>query len=737
MFCSVSVILSALVDAAFVMSVMQHMAAANNKWHAAALALPAAPRGFGRRHRVSCCIQPPVGDRGIGEDRLTEISIATDGDGIFGVDMKQLIDDAQQSILHLNTGRTTAFEKLQKVERERDLLAARVAQLKAEHEASMAECDLLRQKAKQFEMSFHVSGRQGKSAGSMKRFKMNRKRFNPPSIWSEILLRIDAMTLTGVLQIEQATSLRKLVWARDAQIADMFFKLADGNDAELSARLLSIISSTRRRSLHIVHICTEMAPVAQPGTASFNISNLCKALRRNGHLVEVILPKYDCMDLSAVDNLREIETDLYIYFGDQWHKNRIWIGTLYGIAVTLLEPFHPGNFFAREEFYNYNDDFERFTYFCKLSLEYLLKLGKQADILHLHNWQTAAVAPMFWEHYAHQGLQDIRLVLTCHDFRYQCLRDPHKLAICGLDPEQLNRPDRLQDDLEPRFINMLKGGIVYSNIVTTVSPIYAADVLTKEHGYDLHVTLNTHKDKFIGIYNGLDDVLWDPALDCALPETYSVEDMAGKSVCKASLRQELGLPMVDDSVPLVGCILFENSEVELKLIRAALECAVGEEAQFVCAVHNNPGLGIRLTGKQIHTDANARLLGVNDDALLHRIVAASDILYSPDMYEPASQSVMIGMRYGAVPVARQVHSITSSIINLDEQQHIILHATGFPFYSTEDSDAITSLHDALTYWKCHPEMWSTLVRNCMSKDLSWDSSCVEAYEAAYWSVHKV
>uniref|UniRef100_A0A7I4AQ84 starch synthase n=1 Tax=Physcomitrium patens TaxID=3218 RepID=A0A7I4AQ84_PHYPA len=716
------------------MSVMQHMAAANNKWHAAALALPAAPRGFGRRHRVSCCIQPPVGDRGIGEDRLTEISIATDGDGIFGVDMKQLIDDAQQSILHLNTGRTTAFEKLQKVERERDLLAARVAQLKAEHEASMAECDLLRQKAKQFEMSFHVSGRQGKSAGSMKRFKMNRKRFNPPSIWSEILLRIDAMTLTGVLQIEQATSLRKLVWARDAQIADMFFKLADGNDAELSARLLSIISSTRRRSLHIVHICTEMAPVAQPGTASFNISNLCKALRRNGHLVEVILPKYDCMDLSAVDNLREIETDLYIYFGDQWHKNRIWIGTLYGIAVTLLEPFHPGNFFAREEFYNYNDDFERFTYFCKLSLEYLLKLGKQADILHLHNWQTAAVAPMFWEHYAHQ---DIRLVLTCHDFRYQCLRDPHKLAICGLDPEQLNRPDRLQDDLEPRFINMLKGGIVYSNIVTTVSPIYAADVLTKEHGYDLHVTLNTHKDKFIGIYNGLDDVLWDPALDCALPETYSVEDMAGKSVCKASLRQELGLPMVDDSVPLVGCILFENSEVELKLIRAALECAVGEEAQFVCAVHNNPGLGIRLTGKQIHTDANARLLGVNDDALLHRIVAASDILYSPDMYEPASQSVMIGMRYGAVPVARQVHSITSSIINLDEQQHIILHATGFPFYSTEDSDAITSLHDALTYWKCHPEMWSTLVRNCMSKDLSWDSSCVEAYEAAYWSVHKV
>ncbi|KAG0593675.1 hypothetical protein M758_UG009400 [Ceratodon purpureus] len=126
----------------------------------------------------------------------------------------------------------------------------------------------------------------------------------------------------------------------------------------------------------------------------------------------------------------------------------------------------------------------------------------------------------------------------------------------------------------------MQGGIVYSNKVTTVSPTYAADLLTEQFGYDMHVALNTHKNKFIGIYNGLDDTLWDPAVDSALPETYSLKTMAGKSTCKAKLRQELRLTMdLDNSVPLVGCILFENSEVDLDLIRAASKCAVREAAQ--------------------------------------------------------------------------------------------------------------------------------------------------------------
>jgi len=145
-----------------------------------------------------------------------------------------------------------------------------------------------------------------------------------------------------------------------------------------------------------------MAPLVDSDSVSSSITNLCRALRRKGHLVEIILPKYASMDLSVVDNLKDIRADLYINFGGNWHKNRIWTGTVFGIAVTLIEAFHPAKFFDRDDVYDYEDDFERFTYFCKVALEHMVKLRKQADVIHLHNWQTAAVAPMFWDLYAHQ-----------------------------------------------------------------------------------------------------------------------------------------------------------------------------------------------------------------------------------------------------------------------------------------------------------------------------------------------
>jgi len=134
------------------------------------------------------------------------------------------------------------------------------------------------------------------------------------------------------------------------------------------------------------------------GSVASHVKNLCCALQRRKNFVEVILPKYKSMDLNQVQGLQEVEADFSSYFGGEWHRNRIWTGILYGIAVTFIEPFHLSGFFDRDLLYGYEDDFERFTYFCRASLDYLLKSGEQPDILHLHNWQTAVVAPLFWDH---------------------------------------------------------------------------------------------------------------------------------------------------------------------------------------------------------------------------------------------------------------------------------------------------------------------------------------------------
>ncbi|MCO5597480.1 hypothetical protein L7F22_051558 [Adiantum nelumboides] len=328
--------------------------------------------------------------------------------------------------------------------------------------------------------------------------------------------------------------------------------------------------------MHITHICTELDLVATSGAIGKFVLYLSSALQRKGNLVEVILPKYATMNLDAVQNLREVQVVFDSFFGGHWHKNKIWTGVVDGIAVTLIESLHPDRFFLRDNFYNYTDDFERFSYFCRAALDYILKTGKQPDIIHSHNWQTALVAPMFWELFASQGLADTRIFFTCNDFKYQCLQEPARLGLCGLDPMRLHRADRLQDNEQPNLVNIMKGALVFSNKVTTMSAAHAYDL--DRHG--LQAAFLAHSNKLLTILNGIDVTLWNPAVDAYLPSKYSSESLSGKLYCKKHLKQQLGL-FSNDSTPLVGCLALQVAEPKLELIRASLDCSVMKGAEFV------------------------------------------------------------------------------------------------------------------------------------------------------------
>ncbi|KAG6554096.1 hypothetical protein Mapa_004011 [Marchantia paleacea] len=651
--------------------------------------------------------------------------------GSSASDVIKLFNDTQQNMLYLNKQRLNAIEEVQKARRDNDFLIARVAQLEAEYQASAGECEVLNKRLKA--LGVGLPGEDSKVAAEP--VVEVKKQPNPFSVWGELLLRVDSMAMTGQITLSQATGLRNLVRKRDAQAADVYLSMCEKDDRELSSKLLHLLDPNKRRGIHVIHICTEMAPIAQAGSLATYITSLCSALRKKGHLVEVILPKYASADLSCLSNVKEINSDLYSYFGGEWHKNKIWTGVFNGVAVTLIEPNHPSGFFEREFLYDYDDDFERFTYFCRAALEHLLKLGKQPNILHIHNWQTAAIAPLFWDLYAKQGLQNTRIMFTCHDFKYQCLQDPTKLSLCGLNPQDLHRPDRLQDNFEMGLVNLLKGGIIYSNKVTTVSPLYAHDVLSKDHGHGIDTTLTSQKYKFIGILNGIEDFTWNPSTDRLIYSRYSRQDLSGKLACKQELRRQLQFPDLDGSTPLVGCIVPHVAEHDLELLRAALDCAVNKGAQFVfVGASKIPRIQVVL--EDLQRESKNGYFAVNyDETLAHQIMAASDILVCPCVSEPSGQWPLIAMHYGTVPVSREIYGVRGSVLDSDDSSlGNPAEATGYTFCSRQGSDLAKSLSRAIDRMKNDPEGWHQLIQNGMASDYSWDGKCVESYEAAYWSI---
>ncbi|GFY86700.1 UDP-Glycosyltransferase superfamily protein [Actinidia rufa] len=348
--------------------------------------------------------------------------------------------------------------------------------------------------------------------------------------------------LVSVL-LREASDLRRMIMDSKVSVANDFSTILHERDAELLAELHHYLNKCKKKAFHIIHICTEMAPVISVGSLAPYVTGLSLALQRKGHLVEVILPKYAGLNLDEVEGLREIEAEFYSYFNGQLHANRIWTG---------------------------------FIYFSRASLDYIVKSGKQPDVLHIHNWQTAIVGPLFWD-----------------VFVKQCLEQPDKLALCGLDPSRLHRPDRLQDNTKTHLANILKGGIVYSNKVITMSSIHSKDLIIRSLSHGLEPTLAIHKNKLLVAPYGFDNSAWNPSMDHFLPHCYGADDLKGKAVCKLALQQHAGLSE-NASVVLVSCVFLEVSrrinramgsfqeELKLKAIRygAAPVAVMRTDSQF-------------------------------------------------------------------------------------------------------------------------------------------------------------
>ncbi|KAG5528213.1 hypothetical protein RHGRI_028972 [Rhododendron griersonianum] len=510
-------------------------------------------------------------------------------------DIWQLFSEAWQNIMFLNNQRMVAMEELDKMKRENEILLDRIEQLEMKKQNSCGKDRLF--------------------------------------IKSDLLPRIDSMVLTGMISTGEAAGLRMMILDSKVSVADDFSDIHHKNDAELLAELRHFSDKCKKKCFHIVHVCTEMEPVIPVGSLASYVTGISCALQRKGHFVEVVLPKYAGLILDEVQGLREIEAEFYSYFNGQLHNNKIWTCVVHGIGITFIQPIFHSSFFSRERVYGYADDFERFSYFSRASLDYILRSGKQPDVIHIHNWQTAIVGPLFWD-----------------VFSKQCLVQPDKLALCGLEPSRLHRPDRLQDNTKTHLVNILKGGIVYSNKVILLSSIHSKGLIIRSLSHGLEPTLAIHMDKLLVAPCGFDDSIWNPSTDHYLPQRYSADDMKGKAVCKVALQKHMGLSE-NASLVLVGCMFSEVSDVDLENIKALVWIASKKGVQFIfMGLSKISSVALESLQEELKDD-NVIFIKEYEEAMSHLIFAGSDVILCQSFDDPVLQVLLKAIRYGAAPVA--------------------------------------------------------------------------------------
>lgn len=493
--------------------------------------------------------------------------------------------------------------------------------------------------------------------------------------------------------------------------------------------------------MHIVHIASELAPLAKVGGLADVVLGLSREQSWKKHDVDIIIPKYDCMDSNEIRDLAVDYLELMSFYQGEWFPNTIWIGWVENLKVYFVEPHHPRHFFNRGCFYGCEDDIERYLYFSRTAMEFLFKKQIQPDIIHLHDWQTAIVSVLHADMYKALAYSKPKTVFTIHNIEYQGKCAASDLDKIGLTGTFYLQPDKLQDIDQSKTINLLKGGIVYADFITTVSPSYAKEVKTPQGGRGLDAALIKYEKKFTGILNGIDYSYWNPEVDRYLPAHYSSREMPAnkkdrntldkKAYIKKILREKLLLS--EDHKPIIGCITRLVPQKGIELIKHALHFSIENGGQFVL-------LGSTLIpeiNREFHAlkhaftdDPNVHLTLHHQEDLAHMIFAASDMFVVPSIFEPCGLTQMIALKYGSVPIVRKTGGLADTIVDVDHSGKPFSETNGYTFDFPDNTGIVSALKRAIECWFHNPEKWRKLMINGMNIDFSWNKPA-DAYLTIY------
>ena len=484
--------------------------------------------------------------------------------------------------------------------------------------------------------------------------------------------------------------------------------------------------STEKRS--ILMISSEMVPFAKTGGLADVVGSLPIELARMGHDVRVVIPRYYSID-PAKWGLKIALTSMGVWMGSgvlEWCAvYQVRVQDL--VTVYFIE--HNG-FFGREGLYHdnamndYLDNPNRFGFLSRAALQAAIDLEFKPDIVHVHDWQ-AALAPAymktwFWDH---PMLGDAASVLTIHNAAYQGVYPKVHFPYIGLDWSTFHPHAFESYD----YINFLKGGIFYADLVNTVSPGYARECTSPHGGFGLAPYLTNKGDSFFGILNGVDYSDWSPELDKKIPKTYSHDKLDGKKVCKQELQKLFGLAQ-DPKVPIFAAVGRFVDQKGYTLLAPAIERALNEmHIQFVILGSGEPALQ-DFFGKlpERYPGRVGSRIGY-DVALSHLIEAGADFFLMPSLYEPCGLNQLYSLRYGTLPIVRATGGLDDTVENYNEATG---EGTGFKFDSPDADSLYYTIGWANSTWWDRPAHIAQMIGRAMRQDFSWDKSC-ESYLAAY------
>ena len=472
--------------------------------------------------------------------------------------------------------------------------------------------------------------------------------------------------------------------------------------------------------IKVLLCASEAMPFIKTGGLADVVGALPLALREEGLDVRVILPKYRLIPEAYLSSMEHV-TDFTVLMG----SDRVYCGidTMKekGIRYYFVDNLA---LFGGDRVYTGNqDEGYKFAFFCRAILEALPRIGWFPDVLHGNDWQCGLLSVLLRAQYdMDPRYRRICTVYTIHNLKFQGLFDFHWLnTYLGLDGSYFST-----EKLEfYGLLSCMKGGIVFSDRVTTVSPTYAEEIKSAYYGERLDGLMKKRQDVLSGILNGIDTDAYDPENDRFLRVTFSADNRRGKALLKADLQKECGL-QVKPKTPLMGFIARLTAQKGLDLVERVLDDIMRQDIEIVFL-----GMGdahyeefIRRAEAKYPGRVAARV--EMNEALAHRVYAGTDLFLMPSQFEPCGLSQMIAMRYGSIPIVRETGGLKDSVMPFNVYTD---EGNGFSFSNYNAHDMLYTIERAVSYYR-DKELWDRLVKRAMATDFSWRKSAL-VYKKLY------
>ena len=491
----------------------------------------------------------------------------------------------------------------------------------------------------------------------------------------------------------------------------------------------------------LLYVASEVLGFAKTGGLADVAGSLPRALARRGFECAIMLPLYRSARTGSIP-VTPTGHSLTIPVGSRSVAGSIWQATLPDSEVPVYLIDQP-DYFDRDDpaagrgLYqfslpdgrkrDYPDNSERFIFFARAVLESLPLLDYWPDVIHANDWQSGLIPVYLQEEYKTRvGYDQIRTLFTIHNIGYQGQFWHWDMLLTGLEWRLFNfRQLEFYGQL-----NLLKAGIVFADVISTVSPTYAREIQTPYYSGGLDGVLAERRERLFGIVNGVDYQIWNPATDPHLIAKYDETTVTEqKPLCKAALQKRYGLPQ-EPRTPVLGMIARLVEQKGLDLLGKAAETILKQGVQLTILGDGDPVYHQMLADLQKRHPNQVGIVFGFSEALAHQIEAGADVFLMPSQYEPAGLNQLYSLRYGTVPVVRATGGLADTIVDCTPENLAAGKATGFSFTAYIPAAFSHAIDRAVTLYRENPQKWLEIMRTGMRQDWSWDRVAAE-YEKLY------